>query len=413
MSKNPLVFSKEAELLELYKQYGSPLYVYSADVMKRQYQSLAAALSDVDYKINYACKALSNVNVLRIFKALGAGLDTVSIQEIHLGLHAGFKPEDIIFTPNGIGFDEYREAMELGVRINIDSLSILEDFGEHFGDSYPVCLRINPHIMAGGNSKISTGHIDSKFGISIHQFRHLQRIVAKLNLRIEGLHMHTGSDILNLDSFISGADILFSLAHEFEHLKYIDLGSGFRVPYHSNDNFTDIEQFGARICERFKNFCENYNRDIRLEFEPGKYLVSQAGVFLCRVNSLKQTTATVFAQTDTGFNHFIRPMFYDAHHEILNISNPKGAKKIYTVVGNICETDTFATDRSIQLIREGDILAFLNAGAYCYQMSSNYNSRFRPAEVLISGNDTTLIRKRETMEDILRNQLLPEEVIGK
>lgn len=390
---------------DLCEKYGTPLYVYNTSKMEAQYKRIRHAFKGTDLKINYACKALTNINVLKFFKSLGSGLDTVSIQEVWLGLKAGFRPEDIIYTPNCVSLEEISMAVDLGVKINIDNISILEQFGHKYGNSVPVCLRFNPHIMAGGNVKISTGHIDSKFGISIHQLRHVQRVVASEQIHVSGLHMHTGSDILDVDVFLRGADILLEIAAEFKELEYIDFGSGFKVGYKPDDVTTDIEALGEKMSERFNAFCKAYGKKLTLMFEPGKFLVSESGYFLAKVNVIKQTTATVFAGIDSGLNHLIRPMFYDSYHHIINVSNPGATPRIYTVVGYICETDTFGWDRKISEIREGDVLCFLNAGAYGYMMSSNYNSRFRPAEVLVHEGKDYLISKRETLDDLLRNQV--------
>jgi diaminopimelate decarboxylase len=337
-------------------------------------------------------------------KELGCGLDTVSIQEVQLGLMAGFSPEEIIYTPNGVSVEELEEAASLGVQINIDNLSVLEQFGTSHAD-IPVCIRINPHVMAGGNSKISVGHIDSKFGISIHQIPHLLRIVELTGQRVNGIHMHTGSDILDIDVFLYASEILFETARNFSELEFIDFGSGFKVPYKEGDIQTDVEELGQKLGNRFNEFCESYGRELTLTFEPGKFLVSEAGYFLAKVNVVKQTTSTVFAGVDSGFNHLIRPMFYGASHEISNISNPEGKQRYYSVVGYICETDTFGSNRRISEISEGDVLCFKNAGAYCFSMASNYNSRYRPAEVLWHEGKAHLIRQRETLEDLIHNQV--------
>ena len=393
------------DLLSVVHTYGSPVYVYDANKISAQYERLTKAFAAVpSLRINYAMKALSNVSILKLMRKLGAGLDTVSIQEVKLGLHAGFAPEQIIFTPNGVSMEEIEEAASLGVQLNIDNLSILEQFGSKH-PQVPVCIRINPHVMAGGNSKISVGHIDSKFGISIHQIPHILRIVENTKMHINGIHMHTGSDILDIDVFLYAAEILFDAAKHFRELKFIDFGSGFKVPYKEGDIQTDIEELGEKLSQRFLEFCKLYGRNLTLAFEPGKFLVSEAGFFLVKVNVVKQTTSTVFAQIDSGFNHLIRPMFYGATHFIENISNPEGKKRFYSVVGYICETDTFASNRQIAEISEGDILCFRNAGAYCYTMASNYNSRPRPAEVLWIDGQAKLIRKTETLEDLLRNQV--------
>lgn len=394
------------DALGLVEQFDSPLYVYDAEIMRAKYKRMTDAFKGTRLKIKYACKALTNINVLRVFKDMGSGLDTVSIQEVWLGLKAGFAPEDIIYTPNCVSMEEISMAVDAGVRINIDNISILEQFGNKYGSSVPVCIRVNPHIMAGGNSKISVGHIDSKFGISIHQMRHVERVVKSMGIKIEGIHMHTGSDILDVGVFLAAADILLETAMRFPDLNYIDFGSGFKVAYKPGDITTDIEDLGKRMTERFNTFCTEYGKELEIHFEPGKFLVSESGYFLVKVNVIKQTTATVFAGVDSGLNHLIRPMFYDSYHHILNLSNPTGTQRVYTVVGYICETDTFAWDRPISEIREGDILCFLNAGAYGHVMSSNYNSRFRPAEVLVDGGKARLIRRRENLEDLLANQIV-------
>ena len=393
------------DLLSIVHTYGCPVYVYDAYKIRSQYERLIKAFAAVpSLRINYAMKALSNGSILKLMRKLGAGLDTVSIQEVKLGLHAGFAPEQIIFTPNGVSMEEIEEAASLGVQLNIDNLSILEQFGSKH-PQVPVCIRINPHVMAGGNSKISVGHIDSKFGISIHQVPHILRIVENTKMHINGIHMHTGSDILDIDVFLYAAEILFDAAKHFRELKFIDFGSGFKVPYKEGDIQTDIEELGEKLSQRFLEFCKLYGRDMTLAFEPGKFLVSEAGFFLVKVNVVKQTTSTVFAGIDSGFNHLIRPMFYGATHFIENISNPQGKKRFYSVVGYICETDTFASNRQIAEISEGDILCFRNAAAYCYTMASNYNSRPRQDEVLWIDGQAKLIRKAETLEDLLRNQV--------
>jgi diaminopimelate decarboxylase len=391
-------------LLALSEKYGSPLYVYDTEKIISQFNRLTNAFSKVkQVKLNYATKALSNINILKVFNQLNSGLDTVSIQEVQLGLAAGFLPENIIFTPNGVSLEEIEEVAKLGVQINIDNLSILEQFGSKHPKT-PVCVRINPHVMAGGNSKISVGHIDSKFGISIYQVPHIKRVVENTGMHINGIHMHTGSDILDIDTFIRATEILFDVASQFDNLDFIDFGSGFKVPYKEGDISTDIEQLGKQLSKRFNQFCKDYGKDLTLMFEPGKFLVSESGFFLAKVNVIKQTTSTVFAGVDSGFNHLVRPMMYDSYHHITNISNPKGRERYYSVVGYICETDTFGTNRRINELTEGDILCFHNAGAYCFSMASNYNSRFKPAEVMVHNGVDYLIRKRDTFEDILRNQ---------
>ena len=398
----------EEYLLQLAEKYDSPLYVYDTAIIASQYKRITDAFKSIHHiQLNYAVKALSNINILRYFNTLGAGLDTVSIQEVDLGIAAGVDPQKIIYTPNGVSLEEIENVAKKGVQINIDNLSILELFGQKHPE-IPVCIRINPHVMAGGNSKISVGHIDSKFGISVHQVPHIKRVVKNTGMHINGIHMHTGSDILDIDTFLRATEILFDVAKQFTSINFIDFGSGFKVPYKEGDISTDIEQLGVQLSDRFNSFCKDFGKEVTLMFEPGKFLVSEAGYFLAKVNVVKQTTSTVFAGIDSGFNHLIRPMMYDSYHHITNISNPTGRDRYYSVVGYICETDTFGSNRRISEISEGDILCFQNAGAYCFSMASNYNSRYRPAEVMIYEKNDYLIRKRETFEDLIKNQEIIE-----
>jgi len=392
------------DVQELCETYGTPLYVYDAETIRHKYQQMTQAFEGLKCQLKYPTKALANLSVLKYFKHLGAGLDTVSLPEVHLGLQAGFDPQQIIFTPNCVSFEEIKAAVELGVVINIDNISILEQFGHEYGNSVPCCIRFNPHIFAGGNSKISVGHIDSKFGISVYQRRHVHRIIQANDIEVVGLHVHTGSDILNANSYLQSANIMFELAHEFEGLKFIDFGSGFKVPYKDSDVATDVFEVGEKLREAYLEFCAAYGKEVEIWFEPGKYMVSEAGYFFVQANVIKPTPSTVFVGVDSGLNHFIRPMMYGAYHHIFNVSNPEGTMRIYSVVGNICETDTFASDRKINEVREGDLLGLKNAGAYGFSMASNYNSRFRPAEVMVYNGAPHLVRERERMDDLLRGQ---------
>lgn len=396
------------ELQAIAQEHGTPVYVYDGDKILHQLEKLQAAFSGINTRIKYACKALTNLSILKLLRQGGAELDAVSIQEVEMGLMAGFQPEQILFTPNSISFGEIKQAVDKGVLINIDNIAILEEFGHTYGNSVPCCIRINPHIMAGGNAKIQTGHVDSKFGISIYQLNHVEKVVRSNHINVVGLHMHTGSDILDAEVFLQGAKLLFDAAHHFPDLEFMDFGSGFKVAYKEDDVVTDIEQLGQQIGQAFRAFCQDYGRELELWFEPGKYLVSEAGYLCVRANVIKTTPANVFVGVDSGQNHLLRPMMYDAHHEIVNLSNPDGVKRVYTVVGYICETDTFGYDRKLSEVREGDLLVIRNAGAYGFSMSSNYNSRLRPAEVLIYQGQHYLIRQRETLEDLTRNQLLAD-----
>ena len=394
------------QLAAIADEFGTPVYVYHAEKIAAQYQKLKNAFAGQDVVFFYASKALTNINVLQYIKSLGANVDCSSVNEVKLALHAGFPAEKILYTSNGIAFDEIEEAKNLGVHINIDSLSNLEKFGKKFGHSYPVGIRLRPNILAGGNLKISTGHDKSKFGIPVDQFEKITECVEKNNLFIQGLHIHTGSEIKDADVFVKGIEKLFDIIPHFKELEFIDLGGGFKVPYKEGDSETDIHLLAQKVKEAFANHPNP--RHLQIWFEPGKFLVSEAGYFITQVNVLKETSSTTFAGVNSGFNHLIRPMFYNAYHKIENISNETGPKKIYTVVGNICETDTFAEDREINEIKEGDYLVFYNGGAYGFEMSSNFNSRLKPAEVMVKNGTPVLIRMRDVFEDLLRNQLPAE-----
>lgn len=393
------------QLITAAEKFGTPIYIYEAEKIAEQYKKLTTAFSETNARFFYACKALTNINILKYVEKLGCNIDCVSINEVQIALKAGFSPDRIMFTPNSVDFEEIEAGKDLGVHVNIDSIPMLEAFGNKYGGSYPICIRLNPHIMAGGNYKISTGHIDSKFGISIHQLRHVERVVDSTKLNVVGLHMHTGSEIKDINVFIQGLDVMLDIAKRFPHLQFIDLGSGFKVPYKSEDMETDVNELGARVSKIFNDFEKEIGKSLEVWFEPGKYLVSECGYFIVKANVIKTTTATVFVGVNSGFNHLIRPMFYDAYHYIQNISNPTGPERIYTVVGNICETDTFAWDRKLNEVREDDLLAFSNAGAYGFEMSSNFNSRLKPAEVLFLDGEMHLIRKRDSFEDLLKNQI--------
>ena len=392
------------QLRSIGQQFGTPLYVYHAEYITAQFEKLSTAFAGTNTKFFYACKALTNVNILKHIKAIGCNVDCSSINEAKVALLAGFEPKQVLYTSNSIHFSEIEEAVSLGIHINIDSLSNLQKFGAKYSHDYPVGIRLRPNIMAGGNLKISTGHDKSKFGIPVDQLPQILKIVHAHNIFIQNLHIHTGSDIKDVDVFIKGIEVLFDIIPNFPELKSIDLGGGFKVPYKPGDAETDIDLLAREVKKAFEE--HPVAKGLEIWFEPGKFLVSGAGYLLASVNVLKETVNTNFVGLNTGFNHLIRPMFYDAWHQIKNISNPNAPKQTYTVVGNICETDTFATDRALNEVRENDMLVFYNAGAYGFEMSSNFNSRFKPAEVLVQNEEAQLIRKRDSWEDLLKNQVL-------
>lgn len=396
---------QDIEVNQLLAQYGSPLYVYDGATIRRKVQELKNAFSGVDLKIKYACKANTNLSILKLMRSVGVELDVVSPGELEMGQRAGYNANQLTFTPSGVPFHEVAAAAEAGAIVNIDSLPLLEWFGQTYGNTKPCMIRIKPNVAAGGNVKIMTAHEDSKFGISVLLIDAILELVNKYQIKVIGLHQHTGSDIKDAAPFLMVADILFQAAKRFPDLEIIDLGGGFKVSYSPGDEITDMELLGQKITAGFKNFCAEYGKDLQLWFEPGKFLVSESGYLLTTTSVVKEDPARNFVHIDSGLNHLIRPMMYGSYHHILNLSNPDGPEKTYNVVGYICETDTFASDRNLPEVRQGDVLAFLNAGAYGLTMSSNYNARFRPAEVLVDNGEAKLIRRRETMDDLLRTQI--------
>lgn len=404
-SHNPISI-QGVSLETIAKEFGTPVYVYDGEKITNQILTLKKAFEKVPLKIKYATKALTNISILKLVKRAGGEVDAVSLEEVKICLEAGYEGKDVMYTPSGVSMDEIKEVVGLGAMINLDSISILEQFGQAFGDSVPVCIRINPHIMAGGNAKISVGHIASKFGISIQQLDEILEVVARYQMKVIGLHLHTGSDILDAEVFLKGGNVLFDAAMNFPDLKFLDFGGGFKVGYKEGDVVTDIMAVGNRVSEAFLEFCEKYGRDLELWLEPGKFVVSESGYLLVEANVVKKTPQITFVGVNSGLNHLIRPMMYDAYHGIYNVSNPSGKPATYHVVGYICETDTIAAGRAIEEVRRGDILAIKNAGAYGISMASNYNSRLRPAEVLVWEGKAQLIRKREEFQDLIRNQVI-------
>jgi diaminopimelate decarboxylase len=404
--KNGKYQIQDVSVLDICEKFGTPAYVYDGNKIEEQVNKLKKAFKNVNLKIKYACKANTNISVLSLMRKLGVDLDVVSPQELELGLLAGFSPENITFTSSGVGFEEIEFSIEKGVIVNIDNLPTLKKFGEKFGDKVPVLIRIRPNIEGGGNHKIMTGHKESKFGIAIEQKEEILHTIKQYNLKIVGIHQHTGSDIKDGSTFIDVANVIFEFAKVFPDLKFIDFGGGFKVPYKKGDRETDMEDLGVKISDAFIDFCKSYGRDLELWFEPGKYLVSECGYLLASANVVKENPGNTLIGLNTGLNHLIRPMMYDAYHEIINVSTIEAEKHKYNIVGYICETDDIGKNRSMPKAKDGDVFAILNAGAYGFTMASNYNSRFRPAEIMIYNNEIHLIRKRETLQDLTKNQIL-------
>ena len=391
---------KEAEI-----KFGNPLYVYDLSIIENQFKELKNGFRNIkNFKINFAAKSLSNISILKFMKKLGAGLDTVSIEEVKIGLICGFNNEDITFTPNGVSFNEIEEAYNLKVKINLDSLESIKDFSKKYS-SYPISIRVNPNILSGGNKNVSVGHDESKFGIPLDYLDEISEMENKKNIIIEGIHIHTGSDIVEQDNFQEAFKKIFLVAKKFKNVKILNFGGGLKIPYFEGDSKTNILNLSNSIKKLINDNSFVTENNLKIILEPGKFLVGESGYFLTKVNYVKKTPNKVFVQLNSGFNHFIRPIFYDSYHEIINITNPNDKEYEYDVVGYVCEQDNFALKRKISNVRKGDILCFKNAGAYCSSMSSNYNSRIKPAEVCIWKNKLVKIKERENLNNILNGQI--------
>ncbi|MCP3951060.1 MAG: diaminopimelate decarboxylase [Desulfobacterales bacterium] len=386
------------------REFGTPLYVYDADHIAGQVRYFKSAFSGVPAKIKYACKACSNINILKLMKKLGTGLDTVSPAEIQLGLAAGFKPGEIVFTPNCVDFAEIEQAVTTGTAINIESISSLEKFARRYGGSVPICIRLNPNISSQVNAdQVDWWHNQSKFGISLSQLATVKALETTHGLRINGVHIHSSSVIMSPEVFTEGARTVFDIAATFEHLEFVDFGGGIKVDAGDGHPVIDLGEIGKALEHLYTDFCTKLGRKIEIWFEPGRFLIGNAGTLLAECTVVKHNEAVDFVGLNTGFNHLIRPMFYDAFHEIVNASNPDGKPQKYSVVGNLCEIDNLGQDRVLPEVREKDLIAIKSTGAYGFSMASSYNSRPRPAEVLVINGKAHLIRKRETYADMVKN----------
>ena len=391
---------KEAAL-----KFGTPIYLYDLKIIENQFDKLNKELSVLEnYKIHFAAKSLSNISILKFIKNMGAGLDAVSIEEVMIGLKCGFNKDEILYTPNGVSFEEIKQVFKLGVKINLDSIESVKDFVNQFGNR-SITVRINPGIYAGGNDNVSVGHSESKFGIPEERINELLDMEKKGKVKITGLHIHTGSDITKNNQFKEGIMKIFSIARDFRNIESIDLGGGIKIPYFKDDTSTNLNDYVKEVSKELKKFESEFNKKLKLIFEPGKFLVSDCGFFITKVNYIKSTKTKDFLQVDSGFNHLLRPTLYGSHHEIINLSNPAGKKKEYDVVGYICEKDTFAEKRKMSETSIGDLICFKNAGAYGFNMSSNYNSRLKPAEVCIYNNKILKIREAQSLKDLLIGQI--------
>jgi len=389
----------------LITEYGSPLYVYDAEIIKTRFRQLRKNLTLPDARIYYAAKANANIAILRLLREEGVYFNAVSPGEIFLALEAGFNPKQIMFTGDNLPIEDIQFAIDQNILMNIDSLSQLATYGK-LNPNSAVSLRVNPGIGDGFHIHAITAGTQSKFGIDPPKLEEAKIIADAANISIVGLHMHIGSGILQVDPLHSATEILLNLALEFEELEYINLGGGIGVPYRPDESPFELETYFQTLNSRVTNWTEEYGRQVTLAIEPGKFLLAEAGVLLIQVTAIKEKDEKRLIGVNSGFNHLIRPALYGAYHEIIPVSNA-GAASEWTVdiAGYLCEnSDFFAKDRPLPAVKEGDLLAVMNTGAYGYALASNYNCRLLPAEVLISNGESCLIRRRQEFVDLLAYQ---------
>ncbi|MHB8127433.1 MAG: diaminopimelate decarboxylase [Mobilitalea sp.] len=398
--KKQFEISKQ-RIQELITKYGSPLYIYDETVLRKRCNEMMQLVSYQHFRPNYSAKANTNIELLKIIKSEGLSVDAMSPGEIVLEQAAGFQSDEILYISNNVSEEEMQFAVEHQVTVSVDSLSQLETFGgQHPGKR--VAVRLNPGIGAGHNKKVITGG-KSKFGIEMSEISNIKRIAEKYQLQIVGVNQHIGSLFLDGKEYRKACETIFIAAKQFSDLEFVDLGGGFGVPYNGEVRL-DLEELSAQLDQLIHDFIAAYdNKSIEIKIEPGRYIVAECGILAGVVNSVKTNYGEKYIGTDIGFNVLMRPVLYDSFHNIRVYNEAKEQEKV-TVVGNICETgDILAKDRLLPCMTKGDILTIETVGAYGYSMCSNYNSRLRPAEVLIQGNgQDRLIRRRDTLEDLLR-----------
>ncbi len=395
---------------KLIKEYGSPLYVYNEKILRQKCRDMKNLVDYKNFIPNYSIKANSNLTVLKIVKEEGLRADAMSAGEIQLLLHAGFKPENLFFVPNNISEAELKYAVDNGVLVSVDSLSQLEILGK-INQGGKAAVRFNPGVGAGHHEKVVTAGKKTKFGVNIDCVDEVKAIAKKYNMKICGVNQHIGSLFMEGDSYIEGVKSLLAVAEQFEDIDFVDMGGGFGIPYKKQEGQEplDLASFKEKLTQVLEQWTDKYGKKILFKTEPGRYIVAESGVLLGNVYATKANYGNKYVGTDIGFNVLARPVMYDSHHdiEVYRNGNPLNDSEVeeVTVVGNICESgDIIAKNRELPVINEGDILGIMDAGAYGFAMSSNYNMRLRPAEVLIKEDgEPVLIRRRDTFEDLIAN----------
>ena len=401
------MFLENEKAFELIRKYGSPLYAYDENILRKSCRDLHDLLPDKNFRVNYSAKANSNIELLKIIRDEDIDADAMSPGEIYLEKLAGYSSDRIFYIGNNVSKDEMQYVIDEGVLVSVDSLCQLESYGQ-INPGKDVAVRFNPGIGTGHHQKVITAGKKTKFGVQKDFVPQVQEIIRKYDLNLVGIDQHIGSLFLDPDSYIKGVESLLEIAACFPGLRFIDMGGGFGVPYREDEKRLDLKELSVRLNALLETFLEKYdNKDVIFKIEPGRYIVAECGVLLGEVYSVKDNYGTKYIGTDLGFNVLMRPVLYDSYHavNIIKADDEAVEEEVVTIVGNICESgDIIANNRTLKKISVGDIVAVENAGAYGYSMSSNYNCRLKPAEVLIDkdGNDR-LIRRRDTFDDLIRN----------
>ena len=412
-----LNFFQSVTPVELAEKYGTPLYVYNEKILRQRCRDLKNLVKYPNFVVDYSAKANSNVAFLQIVKSEGLEVDAMSPGEIYVEKMAGFEPKDIFYICNNVSKEEMQYAIDEGVVISVDSISQLEQYGQ-LNPGGEIAIRFNPGVGAGHHEKVVTAGKKTKFAVDPEFIPQVKEILSKYNLKLIGINQHIGSLFMDGEAFVKSIESLFAIAKQFENLEFIDMGGGFGIPYKKEEDQAplDLKDLGECIDEALFKFASEYsNPNVKFRIEPGRYISAECSVLLGTVHAVKYNHSNKFVGTDIGFNVLQRPIMYDSYHgiEVYRKSDAKSEKsEPVTVVGNICESgDILAKDRVLPEIFESDILGILDAGAYGQVMSSNYNNRCRPAEVLIRENgDIVLIRERDTIEDTVRHQIPLKEI---
>jgi diaminopimelate decarboxylase len=405
--KDNRLFAEEVAISDLAARFGTPLYIYSTRTLRRHYRVMDEAFAGTDHLICYAMKALSNLSVLKLFAAMGSGFDIVSVGELMRCLKAGADPGKIVFSGVGKTDEELKAAIEAGIlMINVESapeLRRVASVAARMRRRAPISLRVNPDLDPGTHPHISTGHRDSKFGIplaQVHEYYAEARALPDLDL--VGLSTHIGSQITDTSPFTEAANkvatIVKALRENGVALRYLDLGGGLGIPYQEEP--PPPSEYAAALLGPLRGL------GLKLIIEPGRVLVGNAGVLVTRVLYVKETDVKRFIVVDGAMNDLIRPVLYEAYHQILPVERRAGASIVTAdVVGPVCESgDFFAREREMPEPGDGDLLAVMSAGAYGFVMASNYNSRPRAPEIMVYGAEAHVVRERESFEDLVRGE---------